>query len=213
MKQPNGIFRGRYVQAIVLSVSTMLFATVAVAQVKPIVIPLFETAEIDPALVQTRVSGTCAVGSFIVAIAEDGSVTCEKGGTAAVFSASGFDSTPNVPVVDQQRIWLDQCLTASYVAGPGETALVTATVGFTLSDLIQGDVLLSSFEGGSSVPTGHGNGLLWVGNTNWDITVVHHITLTEGVAYRFGATIFPQGGGTRSRLVCSTMAQIVRVTP
>ena len=34
---------------------------------------------IDPTLVQTRVSGTCAVGSFISAIAEDGTVTCGDG--------------------------------------------------------------------------------------------------------------------------------------
>ena len=41
--------------------------------------PAGADAVIDPALVQTRVIGTCAVGSFIAAIAEDGSVTCETG--------------------------------------------------------------------------------------------------------------------------------------
>lgn len=36
-------------------------------------------AVIDPALVQTRVSGACTVGSFVAAVAEDGSVTCASG--------------------------------------------------------------------------------------------------------------------------------------
>jgi len=36
-------------------------------------------AVIDPALVQTRISGTCAVGSFVAAIAEDGTATCATG--------------------------------------------------------------------------------------------------------------------------------------
>jgi hypothetical protein len=42
--------------------------------------PAGQDAVIDPALVQTRVSGACAVGSYIAAIAEDGSVTCGNGG-------------------------------------------------------------------------------------------------------------------------------------
>jgi hypothetical protein len=50
--------------------------------------PAGQDAVIDPAQVQTRVSGTCAVGSYIAAIAEDGSVTCEKSGTADVLSAN-----------------------------------------------------------------------------------------------------------------------------
>ena len=44
--------------------------------------PAGQDAVIDPALVQTRVSSTCAVGSFIAAIAEDGSVTCGNGSDA-----------------------------------------------------------------------------------------------------------------------------------
>jgi len=174
--------------------------------------PAGQDAVIDPAQVQTRVSGTCAAGSYIAAIGEDGSVTCQMSGTAAVLSANGFDLTPNVPVIDQQDLWLDQCLTPPYIAGPGETALVTASVGFTLNVPIQGGVQVTSFVAG--VPTGHGNGYFWAENTIWDISVVHHVDLSEGVEYRFGAAIFPQGGGvTRSRLVCNTMVQIVRVPP
>ena len=170
------------------------------------------STQIDPTEVQARVADSCAVGSFIASIAEDGSVSCEKGGTAAVLTANGNDLTPNVAVVDQQRFWLDACLTAPYVAGPGETALVTASVGFTLNVPIQGDVIVSSFVAG--VPTTYGNGYLWEDVSRGDFTVVHHIPLAEGIEYRFGATIFPQGGGvTRSRLACQTMVQIVRTTP
>lgn len=39
-------------------------------------------AVVDPTVVQRRVTGTCSVGSFIAAIAEDGSVTCGDGGDA-----------------------------------------------------------------------------------------------------------------------------------
>jgi hypothetical protein len=42
--------------------------------------PAGQDAVVDSALVQTRVSGACVVGSFISAIAEDGSVTCGNGG-------------------------------------------------------------------------------------------------------------------------------------
>ena len=142
MELSTGVFQLRFLQATILSVSTLLFAAVAVAQIRTVVIPLIDPAEFDPALVQTRVSGTCDVVSFIAAIAEDGSVTCEKSGTAAVFSANGVDVTPDVAVIDQQRLWLDECLTPSYVAGPGETALVSASVGLTLSDQMQARLIL-----------------------------------------------------------------------
>lgn len=36
----------------------------------------------DPSVIQQRVSGTCSIGSFITAIAEDGTVTCSDGGDA-----------------------------------------------------------------------------------------------------------------------------------
>ena len=51
--------------------------------------PAGADAVIDPALVQTRVGGTCTVGSFIAAIAEDGSVTCANGSDANVNTVYG----------------------------------------------------------------------------------------------------------------------------
>lgn len=179
--------------------------------------PAGADAVIDPALVQTRVSGTCAVGSFVAAIAEDGSVTCEKSGTAAVLSASGFDLTQNVPIVDTgsgELVWLDACLTQPYIAGPGETALVTTTAAFKVSNPIQGGVIVASFEAG--VPTGYGNGFLWNDSVKENITVIHHIDLADGVEFRFGPLLHFQdflAPTTRSDLVCQTMVQIVRVPP
>ena len=41
--------------------------------------PAGADAVIDTALVQTRVTGTCAIGSFVAAIAQDGTVTCGNG--------------------------------------------------------------------------------------------------------------------------------------
>jgi hypothetical protein len=157
----------------------------------------------------------CAQGESVVGMDGNGNLVCEaarSAGTVAVFSAGGNDLTPDVPVVDQQLLWLEECTTPAYVAGAGETAIVSATVGLTIDLEMQGELVVASFESG--VPSGHGAGYFWVGDTNWDITAVHHIDLTEGVEYQFGATIFPQGGGvTRSRLSCQTVAQIVRVTP
>ena len=51
--------------------------------------PAGQDAVIDPAQVQTRVSGTCAVGSYVAAIAEDGSVTCGNGSDADVSTRYG----------------------------------------------------------------------------------------------------------------------------
>jgi hypothetical protein len=163
------------------------------------------------------VSGTCAVGSFVAAIAEDGSVTCEKSGTAAVLTASGFDLTQNVPIVDTgsgELVWLDACLTQPYIAGPGETALVTTTAAFKVSKPIQGGVIVASFETG--VPTGYGNGVFWNDSVKENITAIHHIDLADGVEYRFGPLLHFQdflAPTTRSDLVCQTMVQIVRVSP
>jgi hypothetical protein len=54
--------------------------------------PAGADAVIDPALVQTRVTGTCAVGSYIVAIAEDGTVTCDTGSFGNRNHRSGTDT-------------------------------------------------------------------------------------------------------------------------
>jgi hypothetical protein len=51
--------------------------------------PAGQDAVIDFALVQSRVAGTCAVGSFVSAIAEDGSVTCANGSDADVSTRYG----------------------------------------------------------------------------------------------------------------------------
>jgi hypothetical protein len=51
--------------------------------------PAGQDAVVDPAQVQTRVSGTCAIGSYIAAIAEDGSVTCGNGSDVDVSTRYG----------------------------------------------------------------------------------------------------------------------------
>ena len=60
---------------------------VLIAFTLPLVASANETAAAhsavnDPSVVQTRVSGVCTVGSFITAVAENGSVSCSDGGDA-----------------------------------------------------------------------------------------------------------------------------------
>jgi hypothetical protein len=57
--------------------------------------PAGQDAVVDPALVQTRVSGTCTVGSFIVAIAEDGSVLCDNGSDVRANTRYGVAALAN----------------------------------------------------------------------------------------------------------------------
>jgi hypothetical protein len=49
----------------------------------------------DPSVIQARVSGTCTVGSFITAVAEDGSVTCSNGGDADGNTRYGESALPS----------------------------------------------------------------------------------------------------------------------
>lgn len=57
--------------------------------------PAGQDAVVDPALVQTRVSGACTVGSFIVAIAEDGSVLCDNGSDVRANTRYGVAALAN----------------------------------------------------------------------------------------------------------------------
>ena len=45
--------------------------------------------KVNPKEIQLRINGTCAVGSFVAAIGEDGSVTCEDGGDANANTSYG----------------------------------------------------------------------------------------------------------------------------
>lgn len=166
--------------------------------------------QIDPSQVQMRVGGSCAVGSYISGIAENGTVTCQSGGTATVMTANGNDLTGGVPVVDNQDFWLDECLTPAYVAGRNEVALITASVGLTFNIPTLGYAIVVSFENGT--PVTYSNGFYFVEQSDPALTVVDRVALVEGVEYRFGGMALVQGGGvTRSRLSCQSMAQIVRI--
>jgi hypothetical protein len=57
--------------------------------------PAGQDAVIDPAVVQTRVEGTCAIGSFVSAIAEDGTVTCGNGSDSDVSTRYGQSTLSN----------------------------------------------------------------------------------------------------------------------
>ena len=57
--------------------------------------PAGQDAIIDPAVVQTRVEGTCTVGSFVSAIAEDGTVTCGNGSDSDASTRYGQSTLSN----------------------------------------------------------------------------------------------------------------------
>ena len=57
--------------------------------------PAGQDAVIDFALVQSRVTGSCAVGSFVSAIAEDGSVTCDNGSDTDISTRYGESALAN----------------------------------------------------------------------------------------------------------------------
>lgn len=80
--------------------------------------PAGQDAVVDPALVQTRVSGTCAVGSFVSAIAEDGTVACGSGSDANDNTRYGATA-------------LSSNTTGTNNAAFGFEALFTNTDGFT----------------------------------------------------------------------------------
>jgi len=64
--------------ALLLVLSASLAGTAALAEENAAT----NSAVNDPSVIQQRVSGTCSIGSFITAIAEDGTVTCSDGGDA-----------------------------------------------------------------------------------------------------------------------------------
>ena len=118
--------------------------------------PAGQDAVIDFALVQSRVAGTCAVGSFVSAIAEDGSVTCANGSDADVSTRYGELALTN------------------NVAGAGvaNTAIGTGTLQFnTIGRWNTGigvDALGDNIEG--SYNTATGVNALWHNTTGNDNT-------------------------------------------
>jgi len=104
--------------------------------------PAGQDAVIDPALVQTRVGGTCAVGSFVSAIAEDGSVTCGNGSDSDVSTRYGESALAN----------------NSAGAGVANTAIGTGALQFNtigrLNTAIGVDALGDNTEGRFNTATG-----------------------------------------------------------
>ena len=80
------------------------------------------TIAVDTTVIQSRVSGTCAAGSSIRAIAQNGTVTCETddvGGTGTVANlaqGTGIVLTPN-PILSSGTIAVDTTVIQSRVSG------------------------------------------------------------------------------------------------
>jgi hypothetical protein len=105
------------------------------------------TIAIDPAYVQRRVSASCAVGSSIRAIAQDGSVTCESddAGPANAFVQGGnaFGATAVLGTTDNAQLhlringanvvrYLPHVQSPNVVAGSNANAVAPAVRGATI---------------------------------------------------------------------------------
>lgn len=136
------------------------------------------------------------------------------GGTLKVMVAGGFNQDINRPIVDVEWFWLEECITPQYIAGTGETALVTATIGLDLSGgAAQGVMTVFGLPDGARPPFGTQGLSYFCRNCSFrDVPVTAAIPLTEGVAYQFGPAGYLQGSGpTMTRLACQTMVQVVKV--
>ena len=120
--------------------------------------PAGQDAVVDPALVQTRVSGTCAVGSFVSAIAEDGTVACDSGSDANDNTRYGATA-------------LSSNTTGTNNAAFGVEALFANTDGFTNAAF--GTYALSSNT------TGHRN--VAVGSQSLRANTVGHRNIAVGM--------------------------------
>ena len=73
------------------------------------------TVAINPAVTQQRVSGTCAVGQTISAIAQDGTVTCRPA-TVSLTPGTGITLTPN-PITNTGTVAINPAVTQQRVSG------------------------------------------------------------------------------------------------
>ena len=73
------------------------------------------TISINPLVTQQRVSGTCAVGQTISAIAQDGTVTCRPA-TVSLTPGTGITLTPN-PITNTGTVAINPAVTQQRVSG------------------------------------------------------------------------------------------------
>ena len=137
-------------------------------------------AEIDPTQVQIRVGGSCAVGSFVAALAEDGSVTCGTGSSDDGFMNTRYGSdalasntTGSLNTAHGYRA-LYRNTDGSENTAQGHIALSHNTTGS--SNTAHGDRALYSNTGGSE-NTAQGNSALKYNTTGVENTAQGHIAL------------------------------------
>ncbi|MBX2797806.1 MAG: hypothetical protein KTR31_09065 [Myxococcales bacterium] len=128
-------------------------------------------------------------------------------GVVDTLFAYGSD-TADVLLGDGVRFWVDDCFTDSYVAGPSEVAVVTATLSLRLGSSAQTSAGIRYEEDGSA---GIIEGGLLAEVQDQVIPLVNRLELIEGSTYSFGPSAFVQGPNhTRFYAYCQTLVQIVR---
>ena len=160
--------RNRYTASL-LVLSASLAGTAALAEEKAAT----NSAVNDPSVIQQRVTGSCSVGSFITAVAEDGTVTCSDGGdadfntrygeSALANNVSRYGTATGYLALSQNTNGLANTATGAFALTANTTGgFNTATGGGALENNLTGwsntatgvNALLKNTDGGGNTATG-----------------------------------------------------------
>ncbi len=184
---------------------------------------------LDGADLQKRVTGTCTSGNFVIAVNENGTVTCAPdlsgtGDVTAVFAGTGLQGGGNsgdimlsltqTCLMNQILKWNGSAWVCSADAGTGTagdiTAVTVGTAGGLVGGGLNGDVALTLLTNCAVGQVLKWNGAQWLcgvdndsgGATGGDITAV-----TAGTGLQGGAT---SGDATLSLLTTCTAGQVLK---